>query len=346
MLSVLRNSFIIKRSVHSFARKSFKEISIPVPWGKIAGKWYGSTNIKPILCLHGIQDNCGSFEPLISFLDKDEKSSFLAIDFPGHGYSSPYPGGTFYHFFTFLIVVKRIADYFQWPNVSLMGHSLGAISAFTFSLLYPEKVKFLICIDALHPFETTVTAETLRKSIDLFVKYDDLKLLENESIAYTLEEAIEKIRIGYNNAIKLEKIPILLERNLAPSKKYPGKYYFNRDPKLKMKVMCDYPHEQVIKDASVITRPVFVCKAKHNVYYGPKDHFHSVLDVLKKSSEDCDFHFVDGTHYLHLNDPDVVGAHIKTFLNKHHVIEDSNLNGTSLFCESQPSPLEMFTENS
>ena len=31
------------------------EIKIPVPWGHIAGKWWGPTNIRPILAIHGWQ---------------------------------------------------------------------------------------------------------------------------------------------------------------------------------------------------------------------------------------------------------------------------------------------------
>lgn len=32
---------------------SFKEVKIPVPWGHIAGKWWGPTDKHPILALHG-----------------------------------------------------------------------------------------------------------------------------------------------------------------------------------------------------------------------------------------------------------------------------------------------------
>lgn len=34
---------------------NFVEVEIPVPWGKIAGKWWGSKEKKPILVLHGYQ---------------------------------------------------------------------------------------------------------------------------------------------------------------------------------------------------------------------------------------------------------------------------------------------------
>lgn len=32
-----------------------QEVSIPVPWGEIRGKWWGPTDSRPILSLHGWQ---------------------------------------------------------------------------------------------------------------------------------------------------------------------------------------------------------------------------------------------------------------------------------------------------
>lgn len=36
-------------------RRPCKEIKIPVPWGHIAGKWWGPEDKRPILALHGWQ---------------------------------------------------------------------------------------------------------------------------------------------------------------------------------------------------------------------------------------------------------------------------------------------------
>lgn len=44
---------ILRRFVSN--RMEYKEIKIPVPWGEIAGKWWGSQKQKPVLTLHGWQ---------------------------------------------------------------------------------------------------------------------------------------------------------------------------------------------------------------------------------------------------------------------------------------------------
>lgn len=45
---------------------SVEEVEIEFPWGKLAAKWWGSKQQKPILVLHGWQDNAGNGFSLIS----------------------------------------------------------------------------------------------------------------------------------------------------------------------------------------------------------------------------------------------------------------------------------------
>lgn len=41
-----------------------------VPWGEIKGKAWGPERGRPVLCLHGWADNCGTFNTLIPLLPK------------------------------------------------------------------------------------------------------------------------------------------------------------------------------------------------------------------------------------------------------------------------------------
>lgn len=75
--------------------REWEEFKFDVPWGFIAGKWYGDRNKQPLLAFHGWQDNCGTFDRLIPLLPKT--IPVLAIDLPGHGRSSHFPTGMQYH---------------------------------------------------------------------------------------------------------------------------------------------------------------------------------------------------------------------------------------------------------
>lgn len=43
---------------------NFKEVTIPVPWGHVAGKWWGPTHKRPILTIHGWQVKAFSLNKL------------------------------------------------------------------------------------------------------------------------------------------------------------------------------------------------------------------------------------------------------------------------------------------
>lgn len=46
------------------------ELSVSVPWGEIRGKVWGPDQGRPVLCVHGWADNCGTFNTLIPLLPK------------------------------------------------------------------------------------------------------------------------------------------------------------------------------------------------------------------------------------------------------------------------------------
>lgn len=77
--------------------------------------------------------------------------SFLAIDFPGHGLSSRIPSGLYCLYMDYIILVQYLYKYFQWSKISLMGHSMGGITSFVYTMLYPNNVDFLVCIDGAKP---------------------------------------------------------------------------------------------------------------------------------------------------------------------------------------------------
>lgn len=62
--------------VHSKQNVScpLSELSIPVPWGQLRGRVWGPDDGRPVLCLHGWSDNCGTFNTLIPLLPKGEPS--------------------------------------------------------------------------------------------------------------------------------------------------------------------------------------------------------------------------------------------------------------------------------
>lgn len=121
-----------------------------MPWGHIAGKWYGERDTQPVLTFHGWQDNSGTFDRLVPLLPKT--IPVLCIDLPGHGKSSHFPVGMQYHiFWDYIPVVRRIVKHFGWKKVKLMGHSLGGAICFMYAASFPDDVSQYISIDLYGP---------------------------------------------------------------------------------------------------------------------------------------------------------------------------------------------------
>lgn len=97
-----------------------------------------------------------------------------------------------------------------------------------------------------------------------------------------------------------------------------GKYYFTRDPRLKMNIPNMFSQEQIVRDAEQIKTPIFIAKCKESSYYEPKENFYKVLDVVKRTSPDCDFHYVSGKHHAHLCNPEVMSDLINSFIARHN----------------------------
>ena len=68
------------------------QFEIPVPWGHLSGKEWGNEDGEPWIALHGWLDNCGTFDTLLPLFPRTQR--VICFDFPGHGWSSPYPKGS------------------------------------------------------------------------------------------------------------------------------------------------------------------------------------------------------------------------------------------------------------
>lgn len=106
-----------------------------------------------------------------------------------------------------------------------------------------------------------------------------------------------------------------------------GKFYFTRDPRLKNNDIAGcFCQDELVQFAENISCPIFISKFKNGPYFERIENFYEVLDVLKKTSIHFDFHYVDGTHHAHLNNPEDVAGLIINFIKRHN-IKDRSLGG-------------------
>ncbi|KAG8235117.1 hypothetical protein J437_LFUL014380 [Ladona fulva] len=301
----------ISNATSERARK-FTEIKIPVPWGHISGKWWGRTDRKPLLGLHGWQDNAGTFDRLIPLLPKD--ISVLAVDLPGHGLSSWYPSSVFYNPQQLLTTIRMIVMHFKWDSISILGHSMGSELGFLYSAVYPGETKTLIGLDIIKPVSVDQNSLVKRAGSIIDKALDMHDLNKDNCPKYDYSELVERLMKGYKGSLTKDCCEVLLERGKVTFDN--GKYYYARDPRLHSTTsfLSRYPNQYLMKLAYNVKCEVLNIKGKPGMSFDDPKHYYEALEIVKNSAKRFEFHKVEGSHHFHLSNPVPTAEVITKFL--------------------------------
>ncbi|XP_030041227.2 probable serine hydrolase [Manduca sexta] len=291
-----------------------EEIEIPVPWGHVAGKWWGPRDKQPIIAIHGWQDNAGTWDNLIPLLPVT--TSVLCIDLPGHGHSTHYPKGMLYYiFWDGIVLLRRIVKHFKWSKVTLMGHSLGGALSFMYAATFPDDAEKIICIDIASPAvrEPSNMVKTAGWGIDKCLEYENLT--EDKIPCYEYKEMIDIVCDAYKGSVSRENCRVLMRRGMARTPAHMKKqgYFFKRDPRLKVSGLAMMSLETALEYASKVKCKVLNLRALPGQRWEKLDYYLAVIDKLKENT-DVQYVEVDGTHHVQLEDPQNIVAYIEDFL--------------------------------
>ncbi|KAL9853424.1 serine hydrolase-like protein 2 isoform 1-T1 [Geothlypis trichas] len=324
----------------------FSELKFPMPWGHVAAKAWGPSEGHPVLCLHGWLDNANTFDKLIPLLPRG--CYYVAMDFSGHGLSSHRPAGCPYHFLDYVTDVRRVAAALQWRRFTLMGHSMGGAVAGMFCFLYPEMVDKLILLESLGfllaPEDTEAWLKSKRRVID---KLLSLEAKQQTPKAWSPEAALQRL-LEANSHLTAEGGAILLQRGATET---PAGLVYNRDMRARMQSREFFTVEQCVKLLQKIQDRVLIIISQdgllvpHNL--PSRNHFVKALQEAFESNlkevranvilaprlatnlgaaagkqltlvdtlhEHIQLAQVPGSHFVHLNEPEVVSGIISNFL--------------------------------
>ncbi|KAM3622792.1 uncharacterized protein V6R79_003212 [Siganus canaliculatus] len=300
-------------------KQAVSELSVPVPWGEIRGKIWGPDHGRPVLCVHGWSDNCGTFNTLIPLLPRDCR--YVAIDLVGHGLSSHRPPGVLYNFPSYVVDVRRVVDALQWNKFSIIGHSMGGNIAGMFSALYPEMVDTLVLLDCYGflPMHKNEIPEVMRRGMDEMIQFD--KNPEATTKVYTYENAVERL-LAANPGLSEQDARILLERGLV---QVQGGVVFSRDFRINLTNTVVFPLEQSLLMQSRIQASILVILAEDGFdkLYVKQDN-KKIMEALLQGYRDRQHTVVTvpGNHHVHLNKPEVIAPLVSEFL-KNKVLSQS-----------------------
>jgi pimeloyl-ACP methyl ester carboxylesterase len=101
----------------------------------------------PVICLHGIWDWWRYFRPLVSDDGALAGRPLLLLDLRGHGESSKPDDPHEYGWDDYAADVSALIRQENYARVTLIGHSLGALTALLVAAELPERVETLILED-------------------------------------------------------------------------------------------------------------------------------------------------------------------------------------------------------
>ncbi|XP_020794212.1 serine hydrolase-like protein [Boleophthalmus pectinirostris] len=301
----------VKYLTTSTVKQAVTELSVPVPWGEIRGKVWGPEHGRPVLCIHGWADNCGTFNTLIPLLPKECR--YVAVDLAGHGLSSHRPPGVFYTFPSYVVDVCRVVKALQWDRFSIIGHSMGGNIAGMYSALYPEMVDAVVLLDSFGflPTDQKEIAKAMKQGIEELLMFEKKSEEKKEKI-YTYEEAVKRL-LEANPTLSNESVQILLERGLV---KTDGGFTFSRDFRINLKNIVRISLEQSLEMQSRIQATVLVILAEDGFEKMFSEEQQKKFSALLQGFRDRNHKVVTvpGDHHVHLNNPEYVAPLVSDFL--------------------------------
>jgi pimeloyl-ACP methyl ester carboxylesterase len=202
-----------------------------------------------------------------------------------------------------------------------MGHSMGSLLAFTFASLFPDNVDLVVGIDALKPQirKPDRIVANIEQNVKNLLIADKRNQENSEPPSYQYSELIDKLSEATFGSVTKEAAPFLLERAIKRSEKFPEKFFFARDSRLKHNVQVSFSQEIILELIKRLHMPYLFIKCKDSPFYEDKKYFDEAIEAMK-ANEKFEWHLVEGTHHAHLTSPEVMSSIISNFLDKNQAV--------------------------
>ncbi len=268
------------------------------------GLTYGDDNHSPVLCLHGWLDNAASFMPLMPYI---EHRRVIAVDWPGHGWSSHRSHDAHYHFIDWVYDLLALFEVNQWQKMDIVAHSMGGMIASAFAAAFPEKVNSLTLLDSIGFISAEADKSTVQLRKGLLSRYKTAVRHTSDkarSLHPTLVSAI-KARMAVSD-LHYEQAKLLVKRGLV---KQEGGYKWRSDSRLKVTSPYRLTQSQAEKFISDIQCPVQLIHGSKglDMVFSGIEHFSPLFQNLV-----C--HEVVGGHHVHMEKPQQIAEHINGFI--------------------------------
>lgn len=293
----------------------------------VGEKTAGGGGADRVLCLHGYQDNCGSFDRLIPALaDGGEHRTYLSFDWPNHGRSSGTPYGVRWSLENYVVTVRRVVEHVRWwpaAAFTVVGHSMGGQVAKLFAAVYPECVAKLVMLDAAGPEEVDPeeVACHMQRASDYLLKFENRMVTKHPTPRVPHSVALARIKNRMYDARSGERLSddaarALMVRYYRQPESGGDYLVLANDVRLKVAYSEWFTAQQfsdVVRKIKCPTLHVKASEYEEFVYDSYKFCFR-----LYEQNPNFQMVFVQGNHDVHMNHPHRVASLINKFLNNNN----------------------------
>ena len=243
----------------------------------------------PRLALHGWLDNAASMAGLLTALNAIHPASSLALDFPGHGLSHHTAPQHHAPFVDYLDAVLAVLDAQNWPQVDLIGHSMGGGVATLFAAAFPEKVRRLLLLDSIGPLSAAPNAFSSDLRRGLLARRAPKKSVPS----YPGQQSALAARTGAIGITEAQAAAIV-ERGIMQAS--DGQWRWRSDARLTQPSPTRFSEAQVLNAISEIRAPVLVILAE------PRASFFeaATVDARLAAFKNAEILNIHGNHHLHV----------------------------------------------
>jgi len=266
---------------------------------QLAGLAWGRAGERPLLALHGWQDNAASFARLGPLLPG---SHLVAPDLTGHGQSARRSADASYQIWDDLPELLGILDHLGWDTFDLLGHSRGGIIATLLASAFPERVKRLVLLDAVAP--APVPPENFPTQMRSALE-DKARLLNRPNRVYaSIDDAVaSRARHG----LSAGAARLLAERSLRAC---PGGVTWTTDPRLQGASAVKLTDGQIKAVLGALSMPTLLLLAGENTLQLPDVGGYAQSRIASVTVE-----VVAGGHHCHMeSQAQEVAQHLTSFL--------------------------------
>ena len=265
---------------------------------------WGPTWGPAIICAHGAYDHGRMFDGIAPMLAEDG-FRVLCLDMRGHGDSGPIDTG--HTFEASVLDIGALASSFSEP-VGFLGHSMGSGMLMSAAATWPELARWVISLDGLGPPAAGFEGQTMEEEV--VGSWTSLvKALGRSRRVFASTDAMAEQRATINTRVPAAWIEHLVRHGARPD---GDGWSWKWDPLFNTYLPDGFNPEWVTGDFEAIDCPVLaIMGGADDMWSFPSEEIEDRAGHLR------DVRIVsvpDAGHYVHLEQPDHVIAHIRTFL--------------------------------